>query len=93
MTAGRSSRKILEIFKKEPTGFDLLITDQAMPEMTGIQLVSEIRKLNREVPVVLCTGYSENISDKTIKYYRINKFLLKPVSRCDLAEAVHDVLN
>ena len=93
VTAVSSSQKALEIFKKEPMGYDLLITDQAMPEMTGIQLVSEIRTLNRHVPVVLCTGYSETITEHTIDHYRINKFLMKPVSRHDLAATVHDVLS
>ncbi|MCF8127369.1 MAG: GAF domain-containing protein [Deltaproteobacteria bacterium] len=93
VTANRNSSKILEIFREEPKGFDLVITDQAMPEMTGVQLVSEIRKLNRDVPVILCTGYSESVSEQTIKHYRINKFLMKPITRRDLAEAVHDVLD
>jgi len=93
VTANRSSLKILEIFKLEPKGFDLVITDQAMPEMTGVQLVTEMRKLNRDVPVILCTGYSESVSEQTIKHYRINKFLMKPITRRDLAEAVHDVLE
>ena len=70
-----------------------MITDQAMPEMTGVQLVSEIRKLNGNVPVILCTGYSETVSEQTIKHYLINKFLLKPISRRDLAQAVHEVLK
>ncbi len=93
VTAGHSSRKILEIFKEEPFGFDLLITDQAMPEMTGFQLVSKVRKLNRDIPVILCTGYSEAASEETIRDYGINRLLMKPVSRRDLAAAVNDLLD
>ena len=93
VTANHSSRRILEIINEKPKGFDLVITDQAMPEMTGVQLVSEIRKLNGDVPVILCTGYSETVSEQTIKHYRINKFLLKPISRRELAQAVHEVLR
>jgi PAS domain S-box-containing protein len=93
VTAGHSSRKILEIFREEPFGFDLLITDQAMPEMTGFQLVSEVRELNRDIPVVLCTGYSEAASEETIREYGINRLLMKPVTRSDLAAAVKDLLD
>ena len=93
VTANHSSAKTLEIFSEDPKGFDLVITDQTMPEMTGVQLVSEIRQRNPNLPVILCTGYSETVSEQTIKYYRITKFLMKPVSRRDIAQAVHQVLK
>jgi PAS domain S-box-containing protein len=90
--ANCSSLKILEIFSGNPTGFDLVITDQTMPEMTGLQLVAEIRKFNSDIPIILCTGYSEMVSEQSARYYGINKFLLKPVVFHDLALAVQEAL-
>jgi CheY-like chemotaxis protein len=93
VVANRSSLKTLDILKASPTGFDLVITDQTMPEMTGLQLVAEIRNFNSEIPIILCTGYSEMVSEQSAKYYSITKFLLKPVIFHDLALAVHDALQ
>jgi two-component system, cell cycle sensor histidine kinase and response regulator CckA len=91
--ANRSSLKTLEIFKENPKGFDLVITDQTMPEMTGLQLVAAIRNFNSDIPIILCTGYSEMVSEQSARYYSINKFLMKPVIFPDLALAVHEVLH
>jgi CheY-like chemotaxis protein len=91
--AHASSLKALEVFKEDPTGFDLLVTDQTMPEMTGVQLIAEIRKIHRTIPVLLCTGYSETVTEETAGYYGITQFLMKPVSTKDLAMAVHEVLD
>jgi len=91
--AHASSLKALEAFKEDPTGFDLLVTDQTMPEMTGVQLIAEIRKLHGTVPVLLCTGYSETVTEQTAGYYGITRFLMKPVSTKDLARAVHEALD
>lgn len=93
VTAENSSRDMLETFKKMPTAFDLVITDQTMPEMTGVKLASEIRKINSVVPIILCTGYSETILDQTITSCGITKFIMKPVNQHDIAWAVHEVLK
>ncbi|MBN1102942.1 MAG: PAS domain S-box protein [Deltaproteobacteria bacterium] len=93
VTANQSSVKTLEAFKSNPNGFDLVITDQSMPEMTGVQLVAEIRKYNRDIPIILCTGYSEIVSEKSAKHYGITKFLMKPIAATELAWAVHEALG
>ncbi|MFH0728714.1 MAG: PAS domain S-box protein [Pseudomonadota bacterium] len=92
VTANQSSVKSLEVFNADPDGFDLLITDHNMPEMTGIQLVAEIRKNNKDIPIILCTGYSETDIEHAAKYYGISRVLLKPLTAGDLACAVHEVL-
>ncbi len=93
VTASQSSLKTLEIFKAAPSGYDLLITDQSMPEMTGAQLAQEVRKINACIPIILCTGYSETVTEQSANYYGINTFLMKPVNVHDLAHTVHDVLG
>jgi PAS domain S-box-containing protein len=89
----RNSLQALEIFKTDPNGFDLIITDQTMPGMTGVQLAGEIRKLNAAIPIILCTGYSETVTKKTARAFGISRYLMKPVHREDLANAIHEVLE
>ncbi len=93
VTACQSGIKALETFKQAPEQVDLLVTDQTMPEMTGVQLIAEIRKTGAALPIVLCTGYSETVTEQSAKYYGINRFLMKPVTIADLAWAVYEVLN
>jgi len=92
VTASQSSHAILKMFKDHPEDYDLLITDQTMPEMTGVQLAQEIRRSNKTLPIILCTGYSEMVSEYSAAYYGITSFLMKPVNIHDLARAVDAVL-
>lgn len=83
----------LSMFKADPAAFDLLITDMAMPGMTGDQLLSEILGIRPRMPAMLCTGYSETISEK--KAYEIGffSFVMKPVDKTELAVAVRKILD
>ncbi len=90
--SSQSSLKTLETFMGDPEGYDLLITDQSMPEMTGAQLAQEIRKISSTLPIILCTGYSETVTEQSASYYGITSFLMKPVNVHDLAKTVHEVL-
>jgi PAS domain S-box-containing protein len=91
--ATKSSSKALEIFLGAPDRFDLIITDQTMPVMTGLQLVSEVRKVNANIPVFLCTGFSETICEETSGQYGITRFLMKPVTRRAIGKTVFEVLG
>jgi PAS domain S-box-containing protein len=88
-----SSREALERFLKTPKGFDVIVTDQTMPEMTGVQLVSEVRKVNKEIPVILCTGFSENICEETAHRHGITRFLMKPVTGDAISRALFEALG
>ena len=92
VTLHRSSLDALNTFTAHPDDFDLLVTDQAMPEMTGVQLAREIRALDRDVPIILCTGYSEIFTEIAIASYGITSLLMKPVHIHDLATTVHAAL-
>jgi CheY-like chemotaxis protein len=92
VTACSSSLYTLEVFASAPRDYDLLITDQTMPEMTGVQLIQKIRQLDKNLPTILCTGYSEVVSEQSAAYYGISQFLMKPVNTSDLAQAVITVL-
>ncbi|MFA5903218.1 MAG: PAS domain S-box protein [Desulfobacula sp.] len=85
--------KALKLFKTDPAAFDLLITDMAMPGMTGDQLVSEILEIQPKLPAMLCTGYSETLSEKKAYEIGFSAFLLKPVDKTELAVAVRKALD
>ncbi|MDD5222367.1 MAG: PAS domain S-box protein [bacterium] len=91
--ATSNSTRALEIFRENPDGFDLVITDQTMPRMTGIELTREIKKLRSDIPVILCTGFSEAVDSKRLDILGIEKLIMKPVVTRDLAEAIRRVLD
>ena len=70
---------------------DLVITDQTMPKMTGLELADKIQGLRSDLPVILCSGYSETVINKASSQAGINKFLAKPFKMKDLAVAIHQV--
>jgi len=93
VTARNNSKESLHLFKLEPEGFDLVITDMTMPDMTGDTLAVELMKIRPDLPVVLCTGFSEQIDEERALAMGLRAFLLKPLTRRNLGETVRDVLN
>jgi PAS domain S-box-containing protein len=87
------SGRALQSFQAQPDYFDLVITDQTMPDMTGLQFIGEIRKIRSAIPVILCTGFSENVSEATMKTFGFSRFLMKPVRRLTLAQTVAELLE
>ena len=79
--------------KKDRHGVDLVITDMAMPRMTGDQLAAEILKINPDIPIILCTGYSEKISKEKAFNLGIRAFVMKPFNINDFAFRVRNVLD
>ncbi len=83
----------LEHFKENPRKFDLLITDTTMPGMTGDNLTKEVLKIRADLPVILCTGYSERISEKMAQKVGIKAFVMKPVVTHEMAKTIRKVLG
>ena len=88
-----SSNKALETFKSNPAHFDLLITDQSMPKMSGSELIAEILKVRPDMPVILCSGYSTKVSEENYKNKSISSYLSKPYSKKLLSETVRKLLD
>ncbi len=86
------SSEALKLFRKEPDRFDLVITDMTMPRMTGDELAKEILTIRPDVPVIICTGYSERMTEAKAKSMGIRAFIMKPVNKADIAEAVRRAL-
>jgi signal transduction histidine kinase/CheY-like chemotaxis protein len=93
VTVRTSSVEALELFRSKPDDFDLVITDMTMPNMSGDQLGVELMKMRSDIPVILCTGYSNKISEEIAKEIGIKAFAYKPIVKADLAETVRKVLN
>ena len=93
VTARSSSLEALEAFKKSPDRFDLMITDMTMPQMTGAELSKEIKRIRPELPVILYTGFSMQISEKKAKRMGIRRFLTKPLALAVLAKTIREVLD
>ncbi len=93
VTGRTSSLEALELFKAKPERFDLVITDMAMPNMSGDILSAELMKVRPEIPIILCTGYSAKISEESALKKGIKAFAYKPVGRHDLADSVRRVLD
>lgn len=88
-----SSREALDIFRADPQGFDLVFTDQTMPHMTGVQLAEELLKIQPDLPIILYSGYSENITEKMVKAKGIRFLMAKPLIKSEVAKVLHDCLS
>jgi PAS domain S-box-containing protein len=93
VTATKSSKEALDLFRLQPNAFDLVITDQTMPNMTGEQLARELIGLRPDLLVILCTGYSSKILAENVKAIGIKGFIMKPVDQKELAVIVRGVLD
>ncbi len=91
--AESSSGHALDTFRQDPESFDLVLTDQTMPGMTGATLAKELLRLRPDLPIVLCTGYSEAIDEGTARAMGIRAFLYKPLTRATLAQSVRTALD
>jgi PAS domain S-box-containing protein len=92
VTARTSSIEALELFRADPDRFDLVITDIVMPNMTGEKLAKKIMDIRNNIPVVLCTGYSEKFTRQNASEMGIQTFLMKPLVMRDLANTVRQAL-
>jgi signal transduction histidine kinase/ActR/RegA family two-component response regulator len=88
-----SSTRALEIFRKDPNRFDLVITDQTMPGLTGKELVREISRVRPDLPTILCTGFSNTISSEEALDLGIKAFCMKPLEMTEFAQVVRRVLD
>jgi len=93
VVATDNPQRALEIFKEDPYRFDLLITDMTMPHMNGIQLARAVRKIRKDFPVIICTGFSEQINGESAQEMGLNGFILKPFSIRDIAIAIRQALG
>jgi signal transduction histidine kinase/ActR/RegA family two-component response regulator len=93
VTAKTNSLEALEVFAEHPNNFDLVITDMTMPQMTGDRLAKKMLNIKPNIPVILCTGFNEIITEEKALSLGIQKFVTKPVVKNELATTIRSVLD
>jgi PAS domain S-box-containing protein len=92
ITISLSSREALDLFRKDPHAFDLVITDMTMPGLTGKELAKELLDVRPNIPIILCTGFSELINEQLAKETGIKGYIMKPYARNSLNNTIRNVL-
>ena len=89
----KDSAEALEEFRRHPDDYDLVITDQTMPKITGLELSKELLKIRADIPIILCTGFSEIINAEQAQAAGIRKFIMKPIAKKALAQIIRETLD
>lgn len=87
-----SSKQAVDLFKQSAADFDLIITDQTMPEMTGTEMIQQIFQITPDIPVILCSGYNEQVGEKEALELGCASYLDKPVDNQLLLLELHETL-
>ena len=93
VTSRLHSIEALEAFKASPSTFDLVITDMSMPNIPGNELARKIKSIKYNMPIIICTGFSERINEDNYKQMGIDGLLMKPIVKSELAKVVRKVLD
>jgi len=93
VTAATDPLKALEIFSANPDGFDLVITDMTMPGLTGDQLSRKMLEIRPEIPIIICTGFSDRLGQEKAREIGIRCFKSKPLEIRDLSTLIRKILD
>ena len=88
-----SSIDALDRFRKNPEAFDMVISNQTMPQMTGMELIRRLRLSRPDIPAILCTGFDEKITEDHAMQLGIGALVVKPVGIAEMAGKIRDVLD
>ena len=92
VVSSTSSAQALAVFQRMPQHFDLVVTDQTMPQMTGERLAQELRRIRPDIPIILCTGFSHVMNAAKAQALGIDAFCMKPLVAQELALTIRQVL-
>ncbi|MBF0288444.1 MAG: response regulator [SAR324 cluster bacterium] len=93
VTATTNSQEALNYFQEKPNQFDLVITDQTMPNISGSQLAKQIISINPNIPIILITGYSETLSPEQAKSMGVRNYIIKPIDFSELGTLIRNILD
>jgi CheY-like chemotaxis protein len=93
VVASNNGAEALELFQINPDSFDLVITDTTMPEMTGVKLSEELLKICPDIPIIICTGHSDLITEERLDTIGILEYVMKPFEMREMAETIRRVLD
>lgn len=83
----------LDEFKAHPDDFKLVITDMTMPQITGEELAKEINRIRPDIPIIMCTGYNDNIDEDKAMEHGILKYIMKPFTITKITDAIREILD
>lgn len=89
----QSSLKALALFQHDPFALDMIITDQTMPDLTGAAMAKKILSIRPDIPIILCTGFSDLVSPEDAKAIGIREYLMKPISITEIAQTIRNVFD
>ncbi|MFO7830393.1 MAG: response regulator [Desulfuromonadaceae bacterium] len=92
-TGMTDSTEALRLFEANPDHFDLVITDQTMPDITGLELIEKLRQIRPDIPTIVCTGYSNKIDQTNAADLGVQAFILKPLEMPVLAGKIREALQ
>ena len=93
VTSRTGSKEALSLVREDPARFDLVITDQTMPAMTGVELAREILAIRPDMPIIMCTGFSHLVDADKAKAAGIRAFAMKPLTKREIARTIRQVLD
>lgn len=93
VTTAQSGQEALALYQAAQLPFDLLITDMTMPNLTGFELAKRLMAIQPDLPVILCTGFSETVTRDQVAQAGIRRYLEKPIVMKDLAKVIRSVLD
>jgi two-component system, cell cycle sensor histidine kinase and response regulator CckA len=93
VTTKTNSIEALEIFGAQPQNFDLVVTDMTMPCMTGLELAGKLLQIRADLPIILCSGFSEMVTHDKARAEGIREFVMKPIDLSEMAKIVRRVLD
>ncbi len=92
VTIDTDAPRALETFRARPGDFDLVISDYLMPRMVGLDFARAVHNIRPDLPIILLTGYIEELPDETIRAAGVRRLVTKPATIQELGRAVHEVL-
>ena len=93
VTACTDSGQAFDLFRAAPEDYDLILTDMHMPGMSGDRLAQAILAIRPDIPVLLCTGFSEHTTPEKLAASGIGGLLIKPITARDLAAKIRELLD
>lgn len=93
VTTAANGLEALDLFRGDPAAFDLLLTDMTMPKMSGMELARQCLELRPELPIILCSGYNEEVSKESAFDSGLSAYLTKPIAGIQLCSIIRRVLD
>lgn len=93
VTTQTSSAAALDLFRSQPDAYDLVISDQTMPELTGVKLAKKLKEIRPNIPIIICSGYSSKMDAEQAEHIGISAFVMKPFERKELSRVIRKVLD